>query len=279
MPKHAYFMESDDEALRLDMKTDGAVVENQARWAGIRQGMRVADMGCGSGKTTHHLNQLAQPGGETIGIDFSEQRIAYAQDHYRQTGLSFCLRDIREPLADLGTFDFIWIRFVLEYYRAECTDLLRNISRLLRPGGILCVIDLDYNCLVHYGLSSRLERAISAVVDTIEQDYDFDPYIGRKLYAYLYDLGLEGIQVMLQAHNLIYGTPEEKDLFNWQQKMTLANRFPDEFFGEYAGGRDAFLTELNRYISDPRRFTYTPVISCRGIKPEERQGSSAAAQD
>jgi hypothetical protein len=35
-----YLMESDEETLRLDMKTDGKTVEYQALWAGIKPGMR-----------------------------------------------------------------------------------------------------------------------------------------------------------------------------------------------------------------------------------------------
>jgi len=50
--EYGYLMESDEEALRLDIKTVPALVEAQARWAGIEPGMRVADLGCGAGKTT-----------------------------------------------------------------------------------------------------------------------------------------------------------------------------------------------------------------------------------
>ena len=64
-----YLMEDDQEAVRLDRKTDGATVEKQALWAGIEPGMRVADLGCGAGKTTFHLNKLVQPGGRACGID------------------------------------------------------------------------------------------------------------------------------------------------------------------------------------------------------------------
>ncbi|MGA3085348.1 MAG: hypothetical protein ABSE95_11195 [Thermodesulfobacteriota bacterium] len=56
-------MEDMEEAVRLDLKTDPLVVEQQARWAGIKPSMRVADLGCGSGKTTSILNRLVQPGG------------------------------------------------------------------------------------------------------------------------------------------------------------------------------------------------------------------------
>ncbi|HMK65410.1 MAG TPA: methyltransferase type 11, partial [Thermodesulfobacteriota bacterium] len=62
-----YLMEDDEEAIRLDRKTDPSVVERQARWAGVKPGMRLADLGCGSGKTSSVLHELVQPGGEVIG--------------------------------------------------------------------------------------------------------------------------------------------------------------------------------------------------------------------
>ena len=80
-------MESDQEALRLDVKTDAKTVETQARWAGIKPGMRVADLGCGPGKTTFHLNRSAQPKGQTIGADIATQRIEYAKTHYSDEGI------------------------------------------------------------------------------------------------------------------------------------------------------------------------------------------------
>ena len=81
MDLRGYLMESNEESIRLDLKTDGALVEKQALWAGIRPGMRVADLGCGSGKTTFHLNKLVQPSGWTVGVDVAQQRIHYAESH------------------------------------------------------------------------------------------------------------------------------------------------------------------------------------------------------
>ncbi len=57
-------MERDEETFRLDMKTDAKIIENQALWAGIKPGMRVADLGFGSGKTSFicitWCNQMAK---------------------------------------------------------------------------------------------------------------------------------------------------------------------------------------------------------------------------
>ena len=112
-PSGGYLMESDDEALRLDVKTDPAAVEKQALWAGLQPGMRIADLGCGAGVTTFHLNKLVQPTGQTIGVDIAEQRIEYAKLNYADEGIEYFIGDIRGPLDDLGVFDFI----------LQCTDL------------------------------------------------------------------------------------------------------------------------------------------------------------
>ena len=145
MTKTNYLMESDEESLRLELKTDDKIVAKQAKWAGIKAGMRVADLGCGPGKTTSALHKLVQPGGETVGIDFSENRVNYAEEHYQEAGIEFIRRDISSPLEDLGEFDFIWVRFVLEYYLDDAADIVANILRILKPGGIVCLIDLDNN--------------------------------------------------------------------------------------------------------------------------------------
>lgn len=173
-----YLMEGSDESTRLDVKTDNLATERQALWAGLAPGMRVADVGCGAGKTTYKLNELVQPGGSAVGIDLSEQRIAYAREHYGDTGVDFVCADARKPMTDLGTFDFIWTRFLLEYYRAESFELVQNIASILKPGGILFLIDLDHNSLCHYGHSARMERALHAVMKSLEERANFDPYGG-----------------------------------------------------------------------------------------------------
>ena len=261
-----YLMESDEEVLRLETKTDPDFVKKQALWAGLKPGMRVADIGCGSGKTTAILHCLVQPAGEVIGIDGSSKRIQYARQHYEVEGIEFSCQNILDPLEEVGMFDFIWVRFVLEYYRSNSFEIVENISRILKPGGILCLIDLDYNCLSHYGLSSKLERTIHTGVKFLETKANFDPYIGRKLYSYLYDLNYLDIDVDLSAHHLIFGELKDTDAFNWIKKIEVVYKNIEFNFEDEQWGYEEFIKEFRSFFYDRRRFTYTPVISCRGRK-------------
>ena len=263
---YSYLMEGDEEALRLDIKTVAALVEEQALWAGIKPGMRVADLGCGAGKTTFHLNRLVQPDGQTVGVDIANQRVEYAKKHYSDADIDYVVGDIREPLDHLGRFDFIWVRFVLEYYLEGSFDIVKNISQYLKPGGTLCLIDLDCNCLRNYGLSQRMENALVQLMRILENKFNFDPYVGIKLYSYLFDLGFQDIDVNVTPHNLIYGQLLEKDSFNFAKKVEIAGRNSGFSFDEFEGGYQEFFQEYSDYFSSRRRFTYTPMIWCRGRK-------------
>jgi len=266
---HSYLMENAQEAFRLDIKTDPEAVCDQARWCGIRPGLRVLDVGCGPGKTTSILHELVKPNGHAVGLDFSQDRILKAKQKYGgEAGIEFEVCDFTKPMhSGLRNFDCIWIRFVLEYHARESLSIIRNATECLRPGGYLCLLDLDHNCLNHYELPGKMERILFKIVDVMETAYDFDPYAGRKLYSYLYDLGYQNIQMDLRAHHLIYGEANETDLFNWTKKLEMVAAKAPEVFKDYPGGNKKFFADFVRFFNEPRRFTYTPLILCKGMKP------------
>ncbi len=267
MQDNEYLMENDEEAIRLDIKTDDMIVKKQALWAGIKPGMHVADICFGSGKTTAVLYKLVQPNGTVIGVDGSEKAVEYAKKHYGTKGIEFKCKNILKPFDELGTFDLVWVRFVLEYYRAESFEIVKNISKLVKPGGILCLIDLDHNSLNYFGLPQRLERTIFAAMKVIEEKANFDPYAGRKLYSFLYDLDYQDIDVDIASHHRIFGKLKDKDAFNWKKKIEVLSQKIDLKFEEYKEGYRGFIAEFDRFFTDPRRFTYTPIILCKGFKP------------
>lgn len=264
-----YLMESEYEAFRLDLKTDAVVVEEQARWAGVSPGMRVLDLGCGVGKTTHLLHELVGPHGVTVGVDGSARRIAYASRSFSRAGIRYVQRDARGSLSDLGPFDLVWVRFLLEYFAGESFAVAKNAHDTLAGGGTLCLIDLDHNCLGHFGAPPRLDKALRNIVFAMQRRHGFDPFVGRKLYAHLFDLGCTDIEVRMTAHHLIYGQISATDRFNWLAKAEAARRLPACFDDDYPGGYQEFHQELVDYLDDPRRFIYTPIILCKGRRAGE----------
>lgn len=260
-------MENSDESFRLESKIEDQDIEQQAIWAGIKSGMRVADLGCGSGKISAILHKLVQPGGEVIGIDGSLERIDYARSKYGGEGPRFVTGNITQPLDDYQeVFDFIWVRFVLEYHRAACFDLVRNFTTCLKPGGILCLVDLDHNPFNCYGASPRLYRTLQRIMNELEEKHDFDPFVGRKLYSFLYDLEFENIEVKVDLNRTIYGEISNNDVYNLVKKIEVIPKRINFGFDEYEGGFEEFCVEAKAFFADPRRFTYAPLILCCGNK-------------
>jgi SAM-dependent methyltransferase len=261
-----YIMEDAQEVERLELKTDPGVVHKQAHWAGLVQGMRVADIGCGPGLTSSILYDAVQPDGQVVGVDFSLDRIEHARTRYQKDGLIFQQEDFFSDLSALGLFDFVWARFVLEFHRSRAVELVANLSSLVKPGGILCLVDLDYNCLSHAGVPDRVNATIQDVIKGLEERADFDPYAGRRLYGHLYDLDYQDIRLDLSSHHLIYGALSDVERYNWDRKVLVAARRSGCDFKLYPGGFNEFAEEFAQSFQDPRRFTYTPMICCSGLK-------------
>jgi hypothetical protein len=112
-----------------------------------------------------------------------------------------------------------------------------------------------------------MEKILRDIMEKIDEKYNFDTYAGRKLYSYLYDSGYENIEMNLAPHHLFYGKIDSKDIFNWTKKVEIAIDKLGDLFDDYPGGSEAFIADFRKFIHDPRRFTYTSLILCKGRKP------------
>ncbi|MCK5471266.1 MAG: hypothetical protein KAI99_22235, partial [Cyclobacteriaceae bacterium] len=59
----------------------------------------------------------------------------------------------------------------------------------------------------------------------------------------------------------------DNDRFNFLKKIEIAPQKINFDFNEYEGGYEEFINESEKWFEDPRRFTYTPIILCKGTKP------------
>jgi len=128
----------------LDPPSSGRVSARTQKTIGllaIRPGMSVLDAGCGPGRLTIPLAQIAGPGGEVTAMDLQEGMLREVQDRARTAGLSniqFLRAGIGEGKLGHGRYD----RAVLITVLGEIPDrdaALREIFEALKPGGILLV--------------------------------------------------------------------------------------------------------------------------------------------
>ncbi len=67
-------------------------------------------------------------------------------------------------------------------------------------------------------------------------------------------------------HHLIYGDIRDVDAFNWLKKLEISTEKVRRIFDAYPGGYEVFAKGFNEFFRNPRRFTYTPLIICTGVK-------------
>jgi 2-polyprenyl-3-methyl-5-hydroxy-6-metoxy-1,4-benzoquinol methylase len=108
----------------------------------LRAGAEVADIGCGSG---HAINVMAKefPASRFTGIDFSDEGLAVARAEASQWGLTnatFVAKDVATR-DDVETHDVI-TAFDAIHDQARPAQVLANIYRALRPGGVLLMVDI-----------------------------------------------------------------------------------------------------------------------------------------
>jgi ubiquinone/menaquinone biosynthesis C-methylase UbiE len=112
--------------------------------AGLRPGMRCADLGCGSGDVTFELATLVGPAGSVVGVDMDQAKLEPARVVGRERGLvnvAFQEGDVNQWQAT-GGYDFVYCRFLFQHL-AQPVDLLRRMWEAVRPGGVLAVEDAD----------------------------------------------------------------------------------------------------------------------------------------
>ncbi len=108
-----------------------------ARLAGSRRPLRILDAGCGSGYGAAQLACLG-PGVEVVGVDLSEEALAYARAHYSAPNLRFQQGDcLKLGFAD-SEYDLVVAFEVIEHLSAAAA-FLTEARRVLSPSGRLLV--------------------------------------------------------------------------------------------------------------------------------------------
>ena len=104
---------------------------------GIKPGMRVLDVGSGSGLMTHYLSQQVGQQGQVLSVDISAAQLARAKQYCdRQDDKNILFKEL--SVYDLDkhheTFDLIYCRFVLHHLHSPREAIKLFYDRLNKGG-------------------------------------------------------------------------------------------------------------------------------------------------
>jgi ubiquinone/menaquinone biosynthesis C-methylase UbiE len=129
----------------------------------LEKGLDVADLGCGSGRAMNHLAAL-YPNSRFTGYDLCDEAVAVARRQARDLGLTnveFVATDATH-LSGEALFDAIFT-FDAVHDQAHPDAVLANIRRLLKPGGVYLMQDIDSQSAVADNMDRPLAPFIYAI--------------------------------------------------------------------------------------------------------------------
>src|SRR5262245_150607 len=138
----------DSARLRLLHDVYGPGTEALLRRAGLRDGLRVVEVGCGSGNTACWVAEQVAPGGSVVAIDVSADQVEQARRQAASRDLrnvEFQVADAYAPRLPEGAFDLAYCRLVLMHLTRPA-DALAALRALVRPGGMVACEEMDLGC-------------------------------------------------------------------------------------------------------------------------------------
>lgn len=193
---------SAEEVRRLQMMADllAPTTRQLLEKAGVRNGMKVLDVGSGAGDVALLAADLVGPTGAVVGVERNPAILNVARARVQAAGfttVSFVEGDLTQIQLDTD-FDAVVGRLILQHLSAPVA-VLRHLVRHLRPGGIVAFQEIDipsgegsvprvplYERMLFWGREG-LQRA------------GLDSRFGLQLYQVFLDAGLPAPQLHCDA--------------------------------------------------------------------------------
>ena len=234
----------------------------------LKTGMRVLEVGCGTGSIARQVAARVAPG-EVIGVDGQQVQLDTATRLSAEHGignLKFRRGDAAElDLPDCG-FDGAYCRFLLEHVMNPF-DVVREMARVVRPGGWVCACEWENGCDVVYPASPAVEKVWQALYD-LQRAMGGDAFVARKLYQILTEAELSSVKVdalawTIAAHEkerLLTYTDGAREIIGQGRERLLAEKSVTSELLEQAEA------EYARLLDDPATFVMGACICATGTK-------------
>jgi ubiquinone/menaquinone biosynthesis C-methylase UbiE len=237
-----YIIENQKESSRL--KQQNALpqysVEDEINLLNLDlNGKCVLDAGCGVGTLAKIIRSKFHA--KVSGCDASELRIKEAKKESKGL-IDFFVADLTTLPFDEAQFDVIFIRFVLEHTLSP-RNIIHEAMRVLKPGGMLVIIDLD-------GLIFNLHHENSSLKDQLNKllnDLPIDLFIGRKLPRMVSECGLK----LSECHvipMLFRGTELDREIDNMIMRFNQSESVIKKIIGD-----DSFHDFKTNYIFEMKK--------------------------
>jgi SAM-dependent methyltransferase len=148
--------------------------------AGIRNGMKCADVGSGSGSVTRLMAKMVGPNGRVTGFDVDDNYLQYCRSINTFSNVDFVHQDITQNKA--GGFDIAFSRFMFVHLK-EPQKAIKAMKEMVKEGCNVVIQELDHSpdSWMSHPHEDCVDMLREAFV-TLVRKSGGDPLAGRKLY-------------------------------------------------------------------------------------------------
>jgi SAM-dependent methyltransferase len=164
--------------------------------AGIAPGMRVLDLGTGAGDVAFEVAEMVGPEGSVVGVDQSVKALRYAAIRAERrdlTNVSFIHDDLHTTPID-DEFDAVVGRLIL-LYTPEPAQILRKFAALVRPGGVVAVMEFEMHAAGTLPATELSVRTVHWITEAFYRS-GLDARLGARLGPIMRDAGFPDATVV-----------------------------------------------------------------------------------
>ena len=203
-----------DEHRRLILQSRfiGELTETVFARAGLVQGMRVLDVGCGAGDVSLLAAAFVGSGGSVLGVDQSPDSVALARERAKAAGLDNVKFEVGqlEEFRQGGPFDALVGRLVLLYLK-EPAVVLRQLAGLVRPGGLVIFQEMEMTTARAMPEVPVFTQCGRWIVEAFARA-GVETSMGSRLYSIFQQAGLSAPEMI--SGGRVEGSPQSQ-FFEW----------------------------------------------------------------
>jgi ubiquinone/menaquinone biosynthesis C-methylase UbiE len=230
-------------------------------------GARILDVGCGTGEAAARLLDLFS-GASLTGVDLEEAHLERARRKCAPFGerAKFQLGDaLALPFAD-ATYDLVVSRHLLQAV-PDAPRALREMVRVLRPGGRIHLIAEDYGMIWCYPTEHDSDLFWHEIPLRFGKAIGVDANIGRKMFTLLTDLGMADVAADFAVVDTLR-VPRETFARIWEAWRDGYSETLAEHAGIPLADVERYWREMIACLRDPRGYGLWQVPVWTAAKPQ-----------
>ncbi|HXY51731.1 MAG TPA: methyltransferase domain-containing protein [Terriglobales bacterium] len=174
--------------------------------AGLAPGMRVTEVGCGTGLVALWMARVVGTNGFVAAVDLSSEQMLVARRDAAEAGLrniSFHVAGAYDTGLQRDGFDLVYSRFLM-CHLAEPARALAEMRALLKPGGILVCEDHDDGGIFTEPPTWAYKRLVE-ISEAVNKSRGLDSYVGLKLPRLVHQAGFATPEVLVRQVVVLRG--------------------------------------------------------------------------